>query len=34
LVSMIWFWNFVVFTICGAMTLAAWLIDRYGDQRK
>jgi hypothetical protein len=31
LVSLLWFWNVVTFTICGVMILSAWLIDRYGD---
>jgi hypothetical protein len=34
LISLIWFWNVFVFTICGVMILAAWLIDRYGDPPK
>ncbi len=31
LILLVWFWNFIVFLICGAMILGAWLIDRYGD---
>jgi hypothetical protein len=31
LISLVWLWNVVVFTICGGMMLIAWLIDHYGD---
>jgi hypothetical protein len=32
LISLIWFWNVIVFAICGGMILWAWLVDRYGDR--
>ena len=34
LISLIWFWNVCIFTICGTMVLTAWLIDRFGSPPK
>jgi hypothetical protein len=34
LIALLWFWNLAVFTVCGAMVVAAWLMDRHGDTPK
>lgn len=33
-VLLIWFWNVLVFAVCGGMILWAWLVDHYSDRRE